>query len=90
MGKSQTHTAGKSGPSGSTKISAPSRAIRNAEKPKSAGLEGSPPEITAKERHRRIAEAAYYRALQRGFHGGSDLEDWFESEAEIDRLILRT
>lgn len=90
MGKSQTHTARKSGPSSLTKVSAPTRAMRSAEKRQSAGMEGSRSEITAEERHRRIAEAAYYRALRRGFHGGSDLEDWFESEAEIDRLILRT
>jgi len=44
-------------------------------------------ERTAEERHQMIAEAAYYRALRRGFHGGSDLEDWLDSEAEIDQLI---
>ena len=46
-------------------------------------------EVNAAERHRMIAEAAYYRALRRGFHGGSDLEDWLEAEAEIDKLLLR-
>jgi DUF2934 family protein len=44
-------------------------------------------EMTPEERRQMIAEAAYYRALRRGFHGGSDLEDWLDSEAEIDRLI---
>ncbi|MDP2239816.1 MAG: DUF2934 domain-containing protein [Burkholderiales bacterium] len=44
-------------------------------------------DMTAEERHGRIAEASYYRAMRRGFHGGSDLEDWLESEAEIDKLI---
>jgi len=44
-------------------------------------------QITAEERHRQISEAAYYRAMRRGFHGGADLEDWLESEAEIDKLI---
>ena len=44
-------------------------------------------ERTAEERHQMIAEAAYYRALRRGSHGGSDLEDWLDSEAEIDQLI---
>ncbi|MFN7086988.1 MAG: DUF2934 domain-containing protein [Burkholderiales bacterium] len=46
-------------------------------------------ETAAAERHRMIAEAAYYRALRRGFHGGSDLEDWLEAEAEIDKMLLR-
>ena len=44
-------------------------------------------EMTPEERHQMIAEAAYYRALRRGFHGGSDLEDWLDSEAEIDKLM---
>ena len=45
-------------------------------------------EMTTEERHQKIAEAAYYRALQRGFHGGSDIEDWLEAEAEIDKLMF--
>lgn len=31
-----------------------------------------------------IAEAAYYRALNRGFNGGDPNEDWFAAEREID------
>ena len=46
-------------------------------------------EMTSEERHQMIAEAAYYRALRRGFHGGSDVEDWLDSEADIDKLIWR-
>jgi hypothetical protein len=36
-----------------------------------------------------IAEAAYYRAQQRGFGGGADavLDDWLEAEAEVDRAL---
>lgn len=30
-----------------------------------------------------IAEAAYYRALNRGFDGGDPNEDWFAAEREI-------
>lgn len=40
---------------------------------------------TAEERHRMIAEAAYFRAEARGFRGGDPLEDWLLAEAEIDR-----
>ncbi|HYW93425.1 MAG TPA: DUF2934 domain-containing protein [Gammaproteobacteria bacterium] len=36
------------------------------------------------ERHRRIAEAAYYRAERRGFAGGDPVNDWLEAESEID------
>jgi hypothetical protein len=34
-----------------------------------------------------IAQAAYYRAEQRGFEPGHELEDWLEAEARIDLLI---
>lgn len=33
--------------------------------------------------HARIAEAAYYKAEQRGFEPGHDLGDWLEAEQEI-------
>jgi hypothetical protein len=39
------------------------------------------------ERRRLIAEAAYYRALRRGFTNGSPESDWLEAEAEIVSLL---
>jgi hypothetical protein len=36
-----------------------------------------------------IAEAAYYRAEQRGFEPGHELEDWLDAEARIDLLTGR-
>ena len=45
-------------------------------------------QISPEERHRLIAEAAYYRASQRGFHGGAEVEDWLAAEAEIDGKLL--
>ena len=41
----------------------------------------------ADERHRMIAEAAYFRALARGFAGGDPLEDWLTAEQEISRTL---
>jgi len=48
------------------------------------------------ERERMIREAAYFRAAQRGFDGGSPEEDWAEAERQVDAhlaeqegLILR-
>ncbi|MDD3762921.1 MAG: DUF2934 domain-containing protein [Pseudomonadota bacterium] len=40
-------------------------------------------------RHTMIAEAAYYRAEQRGFCGGADeaTADWLDAEAEVDRTL---
>lgn len=44
--------------------------------------DASPEEI-----RRLIAEAAYYRALERGFEPGHELEDWIEAESEVmDRI----
>ena len=35
------------------------------------------------EYQRRVAEAAYYRALERGFQGGDPMDDWLQAEQEI-------
>jgi hypothetical protein len=43
--------------------------------------------VTAEERHQLIAKAAYLRAERRGFAPGSELEDWFEAEAEINGVL---
>ena len=43
--------------------------------------------LTDEERHQLIAKAAYLRASGRGFTPGSELEDWFAAEAEIDRTF---
>jgi len=31
-----------------------------------------------------IAEAAYFRALRRGFASGGEVQDWLEAEADVD------
>jgi hypothetical protein len=36
-----------------------------------------------------IAEAAYYRAEERGFEPGHELEDWLEAEARIEGSTSR-
>lgn len=38
---------------------------------------------SADELRRQIAEAAYYRAKQRGFTPGKELEDWIQAESEV-------
>jgi hypothetical protein len=40
-------------------------------------------ELSRNETRRLIAEAAYYRAKQRGFEPGHELEDWVEAESEV-------
>ncbi|WP_310449516.1 DUF2934 domain-containing protein [Sulfuritalea sp.] len=34
-----------------------------------------------------IAEAAYFRAEQRGFSPGNDMSDWLDAEADVDRML---
>jgi hypothetical protein len=36
-----------------------------------------------------IAEAAYYRAADRGFAPGHEMEDWLAAENEVDARLLR-
>lgn len=51
-----------------------------------------PTTLDSQVRHQMIACAAYCRAEQRGFTGGaeSQLHDWLEAEAEIDRMLAGT
>ena len=48
--------------------------------------EGSSP-VSAVERHRMIAEAAYFLAERRGFPGGDVAEDWRQAESWIDQML---
>ncbi|MDX1251513.1 MAG: DUF2934 domain-containing protein [Gammaproteobacteria bacterium] len=43
--------------------------------------------VSAEERQRMIATAAYFRAERRDFESGHEFEDWLEAEAEIDRQL---
>ena len=40
---------------------------------------------SAEEVRKQIEEAAYYRAKQRGFEPGHELEDWIQAESEVMR-----
>lgn len=45
------------------------------------------PDITTDERRRRIEQAAYRRAEERGFNSGDPMEDWLVAEREINRQL---
>ncbi|HTV76832.1 MAG TPA: DUF2934 domain-containing protein [Steroidobacteraceae bacterium] len=46
--------------------------------------------ISAEDRQKLIATAAYFRAQRRGFSAGHEAEDWLEAEREVDlRLEYR-
>lgn len=44
-------------------------------------------DISPDELRKLISEAAYYRAKQRGFAPGHELEDWIQAEAEVMRRV---
>jgi hypothetical protein len=44
-------------------------------------------DVSADELRKLISEAAYYRAKQRGFAPGHELEDWIQAEAEVMRRV---
>lgn len=43
--------------------------------------------ITPEERHRMIAETAYFLAQERGFAGGDPVSDWIEAERRVDQQL---
>lgn len=43
--------------------------------------------MAGEDRYRMIAEAAYFRAEQRGFIPGNEFDDWLAAELEIDALL---
>lgn len=45
------------------------------------------PAVSPEQRRYYVEVAAYYIAERRGFHGGSEFDDWVQAEAEIDRLL---
>lgn len=45
--------------------------------------------VSEEMRQHMIREAAYYRALNRGFAGATDLEDWLVAEQEINAMLGR-
>jgi hypothetical protein len=62
----------------------PRPAPRKARAATPAGLtENARAEVSRDELQKLISEAAYYRAKQRGFEPGHELEDWIEAEAEV-------
>lgn len=52
-----------------------------------AGQPGAIPVLTPDQRRYYVEVSAYYIAERRGFHGGSEMDDWVQAEAEIDRLV---
>ena len=49
--------------------------------------EGAQDEIDHDLRHRMISEAAYHLYARRGYVDGFELDDWFQAEGEVDRVL---
>ena len=43
--------------------------------------------LSAEERQLLVEQIAYSRAEMRGFAPGEELQDWFEAEADVKRLL---
>lgn len=54
---------------------------------KPAAASKAKPALPHEQRRFYVEVAAYYIAERRGFHGGSEFDDWVQAETEIDRLL---
>jgi len=62
--------------------------MAKAKTPRAApGRKSSAGQLSTDERQKMIAEAAYYRAMMRGFQNGDPKDDWLAAEREINRLL---
>lgn len=74
----------------SAKAAAPRASQRSADKGASVAS-GTPTRlVSAEEREKMIAQAAYLRAERRGFMGGDPVADWLEAEIEIDSMLSQS
>lgn len=66
----------------------PSATRNGAASTESDQLPPSAASVAQAARQRMVAEAAYYRAQNRGFVPGRELDDWLAAEAEISAYFL--
>src|SRR5690606_12587122 len=60
------------------------RAAKTTQPPQGAG---DPRPMSAEERHQMIARNAYFRAANRGWAPGGELDDWLAAEREVDDAL---
>ena len=60
---------------------------KTASKASARDTEAKGDSVTAAQRQHMIAEAAYFRAQQRGFQYGDPQQDWLAAEAGIDQML---
>ena len=65
-------------------------AKKRAPRKRAAATEAARPSfVDPQQRAALIARAAYFRAMNRGFASGHDVEDWLAAEAEVDAELFR-
>ncbi|UCG71660.1 MAG: DUF2934 domain-containing protein [Chromatiales bacterium] len=64
--------------------------VREAKPSTRAQVKKSAGPISVERRRQLIAEAAYFRALSRGFEGGDAVEDWLVAEREVDKSLAKS
>jgi hypothetical protein len=69
------------------KVAAKPATKKTASKKKVKTTAKGSPLISPRERYEMIATMAYYRAEQRNFEPGHDVEDWLECEEFIDKML---
>lgn len=91
-GKKKTRPASSSGPSSSAAKARPrTPSVTEAPVGKPSGKVPSPKKtsvrksetLSSEDRHRKIAEVAYFISERRGFVDGSSESDWYEAEAYL-------
>ena len=66
---------------GRTKGGTPAKQVRVVVKPDSSAENYECP------REQMIAEAAYFRAEQRGFAPGNEMSDWLQAEVDVESIL---
>ncbi|MEJ2454987.1 MAG: DUF2934 domain-containing protein [Candidatus Thiodiazotropha sp.] len=69
------------------KVAANPATKKKASKKKAAVAAKAGSLISPRERYEMIATMAYYRAEQRNFEPGHDVEDWLDCERIIDQMM---
>jgi hypothetical protein len=71
------------------KVAAKSASKKKVSKKKVVATTKGSSVISPRERYEMIATMAYYRAEQREFEPGHDVEDWLECERIIDQMLSK-
>ena len=87
VSKSRKKKSAKESVTRSTKKAGNSTVIDERINPADEFAEFSESLISREERLSMIAEAAYYRAEQRGFDSGGHEHDWLEAEKSVDKML---